>query len=237
MIRQMQPDGILRGQRARRLLPRPASTSTSPASVATPGPTTSRTRTASAGSRRTSTRRTTSGRTASFDRRHRLGMYAMFNPKSVYNIAAGIFANTGRPWTITTGTDAYGDSFFNTRPDGVARNTETMPSYVDLDLRWGHDFAITSNKDEDAPRLGLFGWSIQPAQPPEPIEHRHRGHIADLWRCHRRWAAAARFSWACASSSRAVLRRWENRCNRRNVSHLTELFPCSARRIPLRGSP
>ena len=92
---------------------------------------------------------------ASFDRRNRLGMYAMFNPKSVYNIATGIFANTGRPWTITTGTDLYGDSLFNTRPDGVARNTETAPSYVDLDLRWGHDFAVTSNKDEDAPRVGF----------------------------------------------------------------------------------
>ena len=92
---------------------------------------------------------------ASFDRRNRVGMYAMFNPKSVYNLAAGVFANTGRPWTITTGTDLYGDSLFNTRPDGVARNTETAPSYVDLDLRWGHDFAITANKDEDAPRVGF----------------------------------------------------------------------------------
>jgi hypothetical protein len=26
---------------------------------------------------------------------------------------------------------------------------------VDLDLRWGHDFAITANKDEEAPRLGF----------------------------------------------------------------------------------
>src|SRR5579863_2746910 len=92
---------------------------------------------------------------ASFDRRHRLGMYAMVNPKSVYNIAAGIFANSGRPWTITTGSDLYGDSLFNTRPDGVGRNTENAPSYVDLDLRWGHDFAVTTNKDEDAPRVGF----------------------------------------------------------------------------------
>ncbi len=92
---------------------------------------------------------------ASFDRRNRVGMYAMFNPKSVYNLAAGIFANTGRPWTITTGTDLYGDSLFNTRPDGVARNSETAPSYVDMDLRWGHDFAITRDKDEDAPRVGF----------------------------------------------------------------------------------
>jgi hypothetical protein len=92
---------------------------------------------------------------ASFDRRQRLGVYAMVHPEGILNLSAGIFANTGTPWTILTGTDAYGDDLFNTRPDGVARNTETMPSYVDLDLRWGHDFAITPNKDEEAPRLGF----------------------------------------------------------------------------------
>lgn len=92
---------------------------------------------------------------AGFDRRQRLGLYAMFNPKSVFNLSTGIFANTGTPWTVLTGTDAYGDSLFNTRPDGVPRNTETMPSYVDVDLRWGHDFAITPNKADDAPRLGF----------------------------------------------------------------------------------
>ena len=56
-----------------------------------------------------------------FDRRNRLGMYAMFNSESVLNVSAGIFANSGTPWTVTTGTDAYGDDLFNTRPDGVAR--------------------------------------------------------------------------------------------------------------------
>ena len=40
-------------------------------------------------------------------------------------------------------------------PTASRRNTETAPSYVDLDLRWGHDFAITPNKDEEAPRLGF----------------------------------------------------------------------------------
>ena len=105
---------------------------------------------------------------ASFDRRNRVGMYAMFNPKSVYNLAAGVFANTGRPWTITTGTDLYGDSLFNTRPDGVARNTETAPSYVDLDLRWGHDFAFTPNKDEDAPRLGFSAGGFNLLNHPNP---------------------------------------------------------------------
>ena len=92
---------------------------------------------------------------AGFDRRQRMGMYAMFHPESVFNLSAGIFANTGTPWTELTGTDAYGDDLFNTRPEGVGRNTETNPSYVDVDLRWGHDFPITANKDEEAPRLGF----------------------------------------------------------------------------------
>jgi len=92
---------------------------------------------------------------ASFDRRHRLGMYAMFNHESVLNLSAGIFANTGRPWTILTGTDAYGDGFFNTRPEGVGRNTETAPGYVSLDLRWGHDFAVKPSRGEDSPHVGF----------------------------------------------------------------------------------
>jgi len=89
------------------------------------------------------------------DRRHRLGMYAMFNSESVLNLSAGIFANSGTPWTVLTGADKYGDNLFNTRPDGMERNTETKPSYVDLDLRWGYDFHITPNKSEDAPKLGF----------------------------------------------------------------------------------
>jgi hypothetical protein len=92
---------------------------------------------------------------AGFDRRHRMGMYAIVNQKSVFNIAMGIFANTGTPYTVLTGTDNYGDDLFNSRPDGVGRNSETNPSYVDVDLRWGHDFHITQNKDDDAPKLGF----------------------------------------------------------------------------------
>jgi hypothetical protein len=92
---------------------------------------------------------------AGFDRRNRLGMYAMFHPESVFNLSAGIFANSGTPWTELTGTDLYGDGLFNTRPDGVGRNTENYPNYVDMDVRWGHDFAFTANKDEEAPRLGF----------------------------------------------------------------------------------
>ncbi len=92
---------------------------------------------------------------SNWDRRQRVGMYAIFDQKSLLNLAAGVFVNSGSPWTILTGTDPYGDGLFNARPDGVGRNSETGPGYVDLDLRWGHDFAITANKADEAPRLGF----------------------------------------------------------------------------------
>ena len=92
---------------------------------------------------------------SSFDRRHQVNMYAMLQPESLLNLAVGLFAMTGTPWTELTGTDEYGDSLFNTRPQGVGRNTETNPSYVDMDVRWGHDFAFTANKADDAPRVGF----------------------------------------------------------------------------------
>jgi hypothetical protein len=90
-----------------------------------------------------------------FDRRQRLGMYAMFQPDKLLNLSAGVFSNSGQPWTVSTGGDPYGDLLFNARPDGVGRNSENYPAYVDLDLRWGHDFAIAPKKKEDVPRLGF----------------------------------------------------------------------------------
>ncbi|MFC5865098.1 TonB-dependent receptor domain-containing protein [Acidicapsa dinghuensis] len=92
---------------------------------------------------------------SSWDRRNRLGMYAIFNRESVANLAVGVFANSGQPWSILTGADPYGDDLFNARPDGVARNTESLPSYVDLDLRWGHDWHLTNSKQDESPRVGF----------------------------------------------------------------------------------
>ena len=92
---------------------------------------------------------------SSWDRRNRLGMYAIFNRESIANLSVGVFANSGAPWTVLTGADPYGDDLFNARPDGVARNTENLPDYVDLDVRWGHDFHLTPSKDEESPKLGF----------------------------------------------------------------------------------
>ncbi len=92
---------------------------------------------------------------SSWDRRNRFGMYAMINHESVANLGVGIFANSGAPWTVLTGADPYGDDLFNARPDGVGRNSENLPNYVDLDLRWGHDFHLTPSKEEESPKLGF----------------------------------------------------------------------------------
>jgi hypothetical protein len=97
---------------------------------------------------------------SSYDRSQRLGMYAIFDQKSLLNLSAGIFANSGAPWTELTGADPFGDGLFNARPEGVARNSESGPGYVDLDLRWGHDFAITANKADEAPHLGFSASSF-----------------------------------------------------------------------------
>ncbi len=90
-----------------------------------------------------------------WDRRQQLDLYAIFQPQSFFNLAVGVFADSGGPWTDLTGTDPYGDGLFNARPAGVARDSKTGPGYADLDLRWGHDFALTANKSDEAPRLGF----------------------------------------------------------------------------------
>ena len=113
---------------------------------------------------------------ASFDRRHRLGMYAMFHPDGVFNLSAGIFANTGRPWTVTHRHRPLRRRPLQRPPRRRGRATpRPCPSYVDLDLRWGHDFAITPNKGDDAPAPRLLRRRLQHAQPRESLQHRHGG--------------------------------------------------------------
>lgn len=92
---------------------------------------------------------------ADWDQRQHFGFFGMFNAEHPLNLGVGIFANSGKPWTITTGTDAYGTNLFNARPDDVARNSETGPDYADLDLRWGYDFKLHPNELDKSPTLGL----------------------------------------------------------------------------------
>jgi hypothetical protein len=92
---------------------------------------------------------------ADWDQRQHFGVYGMINPEHLLNLGVGVFANTGKPWSVLTGTDGYGDNLFNSRPDGVARNSERGPGYADVDLRWGYDFKMHPKELDKSPTLGL----------------------------------------------------------------------------------
>jgi len=92
---------------------------------------------------------------ADWNQSQHFGVYAMLNPQHLLNLGIGVFANSGKPWTVLTGTDAYGDNLFNARPDDVARNSEVGPDYADLDLRWGYDFKLHPKELDRSPTLGV----------------------------------------------------------------------------------
>ncbi|MGC1362448.1 MAG: carboxypeptidase regulatory-like domain-containing protein [Silvibacterium sp.] len=92
---------------------------------------------------------------ASWQERNHFGFYGAINPKHLLNLGVGVFANSGKPYSILTGDDNYGTNLFNARPDGVARNSEIGPDYADLDLRWGYDFKLHAKETDESPTIGL----------------------------------------------------------------------------------
>jgi hypothetical protein len=92
---------------------------------------------------------------ADWEQRQHFGFYGMFNRDHLLNLGVGVFNNTGKPWTITTGEDSYGTNLFNARPDDVPRNSEIGPDYADLDLRWGYDFKLHPKELDKSPTIGL----------------------------------------------------------------------------------
>ena len=92
---------------------------------------------------------------ADWDQRHKFGIYGELNADHPLNLGFGVFANTGKPYSVTTGSDDYGDNLYNTRPDGAARNGEEGPGYFDFDLRWGYDFKLQPKEADKSPTLGL----------------------------------------------------------------------------------
>ena len=119
---------------------------------------------------------------ADWEQRNHFGFYGMINPRHLLNLGVGVFANSGKPWTVLTGTDAYGDNLFNARPDGVARNSEIGPDYADLDLRWGYDFKIQPKELDKSPTIGRFGVIVQRAESRQRLVCRYDGGQCGFWR-------------------------------------------------------
>jgi hypothetical protein len=88
---------------------------------------------------------------AFFNRRHRVA--ASVSSQAIRNLSAtlSLAANTGTPYTVTTGLDANGDSIFNDRPAGVGRNSVRMPGQYTLTANLSYSIAL------GAPRASADG--------------------------------------------------------------------------------
>src|SRR5262245_61792376 len=71
-------------------------------------------------------------------------------------------ANSGSPYTITTGRDNNGDQATNDRPAGYARNSERGPGRYNVDLNFTKQWSLTKSEQ---PAAGANG-----GQPPVLIK-------------------------------------------------------------------
>jgi hypothetical protein len=98
---------------------------------------------------------------ADFDQRHRLNMLLNSSLGRWANWGIGFTAGSGLPYTQTLGEDLYHTGFNTARPTGVPRNSLQGPGYMELDLRWSHDFFL-SHKAEKGPiaSLAIDGFNL-----------------------------------------------------------------------------
>lgn len=68
------------------------------------------------------------------DRRHVLAINGLVRVPFAVDLAPVIFLSSGQPLNVTTGRDDNGDTIFNDRPAGFARNSERTSGFAQLDL-------------------------------------------------------------------------------------------------------
>lgn len=83
-----------------------------------------------------------------YDQHHRLSLLMTSSLYKWVDLGFGVTAASGLPYTWTLGQDIYNSGFANARPAGVSRNSLEGPGYVELDLRWSHDFVFTPQKEK-----------------------------------------------------------------------------------------
>ena len=92
---------------------------------------------------------------ADFDQRHRFNLLGTLKAGKLFNLGLGMFLNTGRPYTLTTGRDDFHVGTANARPAGIGRNTLQGPGYAEYDVRWSHDFKFAAPRNEVAPTMSV----------------------------------------------------------------------------------
>jgi len=89
---------------------------------------------------------------ADSDQRHRLNLTGTAVAKNWFTLGVVLLVTSGKPYTITTGTDTYNDGMDNARPPGVSRNSMQGRGYASFDLRLSHDFHLKPT-DKQGPVL------------------------------------------------------------------------------------
>lgn len=103
---------------------------------------------------------------SSGDIRHRLQGTANLTMPWQTRVDMLIAANSGRPYSITTGRDDNGDQSTNDRPAGLARNSERGPGAYNIDAQFSKQFTL--RRTSAAPRLNSALPQIGPVASPAP---------------------------------------------------------------------
>jgi outer membrane receptor protein involved in Fe transport len=99
---------------------------------------------------------------ADFDQRHRFDLLGRIASGPLSNVGVALSLYSGRPYSLRTGRDDFNTGQSNARPAGVSRNTLEGPGYVDLDLRWSHDFFFDPSRKDKGPaaNIGLDAFNL-----------------------------------------------------------------------------
>ncbi len=84
---------------------------------------------------------------ADYDQRHRFNLLGTTHAARYLDFGVSLSANTGAPYSITTGRDDFRTGYANARPPGVPRNSLEGGGSIDLNLRWFHEFLLKGKKE------------------------------------------------------------------------------------------
>jgi outer membrane receptor for ferrienterochelin and colicin len=101
---------------------------------------------------------------SSQDIRHRLNAMVNFSLPSDFRVGIGANAQSGSPYTITTGRDTNGDGVVNDRPDGVGRNSARGDARWDMSARITKSITFGGVRG-GTPQRGRAGDQVGPAGP------------------------------------------------------------------------
>ena len=98
---------------------------------------------------------------ADFNQRHRLEMFGTLNAGPYFNFGISSTLATGRPYSLTTGLDAFNTGTANARPAGVPRNSLDGPGFANVDLRWWREFDFPAAGDRKrSATIGIDAFNV-----------------------------------------------------------------------------